>query len=149
MSFMHVEQSAVIPAPPAAVYALLADYQHGHPAILPRPYFAGLQVEAGGVGAGTRLRVEMHVYGVTQVYHLEVSEPQPGTVLAESDPQRELTTTFTVTPFGTGEQCTLRIATEWRPAPGLAGFIERLTTPSFMRRIYTEELALVAAHFAA
>ena len=37
--------SALIQAPPQALYAIIADYEHGHPRILPRPPFVSLAVE--------------------------------------------------------------------------------------------------------
>src|SRR5918993_898798 len=48
-----------VPAPPAEVYAILADYTEGHPHILPSSYFRNIEVEEGGVGAGTRIRFDM------------------------------------------------------------------------------------------
>ena len=55
-----------VPAPPAEVYAILADYTEGHPHILPSAYFRNIEVEEGGVGAGTRIRFEMTVLGTSR-----------------------------------------------------------------------------------
>jgi hypothetical protein len=57
MGLMRVQSSAVIPARPEAIYAVLADYREAHPAILPKPYFTELKVEEGGQGAGTVIHV--------------------------------------------------------------------------------------------
>ncbi len=52
MPLLHASAERTIPAPAAAVYALLADYRDGHPRILP-PAFSDLTVLQGGIGAGT------------------------------------------------------------------------------------------------
>ncbi len=45
--------SALIDAPAAKVYGIIADYREGHPSILPKPFFGSIQIERGGTGAGT------------------------------------------------------------------------------------------------
>jgi hypothetical protein len=47
-------------------------------------------------------------------------------------------------PEGTGTRAT--ISTTWTPQPGLRGVLERLFTPTLLRRIYVQELALLADH---
>jgi hypothetical protein len=145
MQGSQVSVSRVIAARPEVIYAIFADYVQGHPSILPKPYFKSLVVERGGYGAGTVIRVEMVVWGSQQSMRLLVSEPQPGRVLQEEDPELGLVTTFTHTPLGDGSRTEVTIATTWRWKPGLAGLIERWITPLAARRIYREELALVAA----
>ena len=137
MSQYHAIATAVIKAPAERVYSILADYQVGHPAILPKPYFSGLSVEQGGRGAGTVFVTRMQVMGAERSFHMTVTEPQPGRVMVESD--GITTTTFTVEPKG-GAQCRVTITTDVRPSPGLQGWIERLFTPPFLRRVYRQEL---------
>ena len=48
MTTYHVKASRVIPAPPETVYAVLIDYEEGHRAILPKPYFVDMIIEKGG-----------------------------------------------------------------------------------------------------
>lgn len=139
MSPIHVETSRIINARPDAVYAVIADYRVGHPAILPKQYFRELVVEQGGVGAGTIIRFRMEVMGVEQIYHAEISEPIPGRVLVETDESAGVTTTFTVEPVGDGSRSRVTFATEMRPSAGVRGLIERLVNPPVMRRIYREE----------
>jgi hypothetical protein len=86
MGQYHVSESRIIGAPPETIYAILADYREGHPSILPQPYFKSLTVEEGGVGANTVLRVAMEVYGDKREFRLRVTEPEPGRVLMEEDP---------------------------------------------------------------
>ena len=129
-----------IGAPAQDVYAILADYRTHHPHILPPATFKSLVVEEGGVGAGTVFAAELSAFGRRQHFRMRVSEPEPGRVLAESDLARDLVTTFTVTPVD-ARRCTVTITTQWTPAGGIAGWIEGLTTPAFLRRVYHEELA--------
>lgn len=129
MSQNHVEVSEMIDACPEEIYAVLSDYQEAHPAILPKPYFAEVTEEQGGKGAGTILRVRMKVMGVERTYHLLVSEPEPGRVLAETDADAGLVTTFTVEPLNEGEQSRVTITTDTKASPGIMGFMERLMNP--------------------
>jgi hypothetical protein len=145
MTRIHVHEEAVIDAPASEIYALLADYRDGHPHILPRQYFTGLDVEQGGVGAGTIINAHMRVMGIEQHHHMIVGEPEPGHVLSETAPASDMTTTFTVTPQG-DQQASVVIATTWPQKPGLGGIIDKLTTPLIMRRIYRKELQQLAGY---
>ena len=62
---LHVSAERTVPAPAAAVYALLADYRAGHPRILP-PAFSDLTVLQGGTGAGTVIRFALRLAGRKQ-----------------------------------------------------------------------------------
>lgn len=146
MSDIHVETSAVIPAPAEQVYAIIADYHVGHPAILPKPYFTEMTIKEGGTGAGTVAEVRMNVFGVKRVYHLTTSEPEPGRVLAETDEAAGVTTTFTVDSLDGGEQARVTIRTQARLSPGIMGLMEKLFNPAIMRRIYQKELQQLAAY---
>lgn len=142
MTQLHVEVSAVIEADRETVYGILRDYRNHHPQILPKPYFTRLEVEQGGVGAGTIFVAEMSIYGQKFTYHMEVTEPQPYT-LVEADLNGSLRTTFYMEPGTEAGQSVATISTTWQSQPGIAGWIERLTTPSIMRKIYREELAIL------
>lgn len=146
MSRVRIQQSAVINASPEAVYSVLADYREGHPAILPKPYFTGIELHAGGYGAGTVLTVRMEVLGVEKVYQMVVSEPTPGRVLVETDAEAGVTTTFSVEPIDGGVRSRVTIATESTPASGMGGVLERLMNPPIARRIYRKELQNLAAY---
>jgi len=144
MSTVRAEASALVRAPARAVYQLLADYRDGHPRILPKRYFPWLKVERGGVGAGTVILFKMHAFGASREIRSEITEPTPGQVLAETDFATGARTTFTVTPEGGGETCRVAIRTEWE-GKGFRGWIERMTAPRLLQRIYAEELANLAA----
>ena len=78
MGQIKVRASAVLDAHPEDVYATIADYQHGHPNILPKESLYDLQVEHGGYGVGTIIRFKMKALGVEQSFYQRVSEPEPG-----------------------------------------------------------------------
>jgi hypothetical protein len=142
MTPIHVEVSDTINAPPEKVYAVLADYRVGHPAILPKPYFAELALEEGGQGAGTVFRLRMNVMGREFAYRSVVTEPQPGRVLVETDDKAGVVTTFTVEPVN--GQSRVTFATDSPASPGFAGMVERLLTPLVMGRIYRQEMRNLA-----
>ena len=144
MTRARVAASSIIDARPEIVYAIIADYRNGHPRILPHEYFKKLEVEEGGVGAGTRTRFEMRVLGTTKSFHHVVSEPQPGRVLVESDVDGNSATTFTVVPHGGGTEIT--IETEFQTRGGILGALERFLTAMMMRRIYAKELNNLSAY---
>ncbi len=141
---IHVEASKVIDASPATIYAIISDYQVGHPAILPKQYFRELTVEQGGQGAGTVVLARMAVMGVKKTYHLTISEPEPGRVLVETDEQAGVVTAFTVEPLDGGSQARVTITSDTKPSPGIQGFMEKLMNPPISRRIYAQELQQLA-----
>jgi hypothetical protein len=146
MSQIQVAVTATIAAPPARVYAVIADYRNHHPHILPKPYFTSLTVTKGGQGAGTEFVAEMNVYGARRTYRMAVTEPEPGRITAETDPQAGTHMTFTVEPVEGGANSKVTIATESKTNAGLGGWLESLTTPMIMRKIYREELQQLDAY---
>ena len=144
MTTIHAEASAVIAASPEQIYAILADYRHAHPAILPRPYFAELTVEEGGQGAGTLFNLRMNVLGTQHRFREVVSEPEPGRVLVETDLYTGQTSTFTIDPREGGQAARVTIAADFVPSPGVAGVLERLVNPIVTRRIFRQELRNLA-----
>lgn len=146
MSTMYAEASAIVDARPETVYEIIADYTDGHAAILPKPYFSEMKIEKGGKGAGTVVNVVMKVWGVKRAYHFTVTEPHPGEVLIESDPEAGVTTTFTFEQVEDGPRTQVTIHTEMKSSKGIRGLMERLFTPSLTRRIYEKELAQLNAY---
>ena len=143
MTTQRISERAIIPAPAQAVYATIADYHNGHPAILPKPWFQDLVVEQGGVGAGTVIRFTMRVLGSMHTLRAKITEPVPGRVLVETNDTGSVTT-FTVTPAAGSSASEVEIATEVPVRPGIAGALERLATKAILRRIYPRELELLA-----
>jgi hypothetical protein len=138
---MRVAASAVIPAPPKRVYEILANYHEHHPRIVPPQYFRRIDVLQGGIGAGTRTRIEMRVLGVTRVFEHVVSEPEPGRVLVESEPDGANPTTFTVEPAQAGAT-QLTISTELKGRGAIEAWLSSLMLP----RIYRAELARITEY---
>jgi polyketide cyclase/dehydrase/lipid transport protein len=145
MSRYRVTRTAVIHADRARIYNVIADYREHHPRIVPPQYFPKLEVTAGGVGAGTRTRVEMRVLGATRVFEQAVTEPEPGRVLMEAGTDGS-STTFTVDDADGRGSSRVTIATELEARPGLAGRVERWMTSIMLRRIYRLELAQLARY---
>ena len=136
--------SAYIKAPAEQVYAIVANYYDGHPTILPRQYFSDLQVEQGGIGAGTVIRFQMHVPGKTQTFRAAIAEPKPGRVLVETNLPSGPVTTFIVDPRSEGPYAQVTITTELETREGILGLMERFLTRVTLRRIYAQELELLA-----
>ena len=150
MSTSPIIACGAVAAPPAAVYAILADYRDGHPRIVPPRFFRNFVVERGGVGAGTIVRFEAVVFGRGNVMRSEITEPQPGRVLAERDMDRGTYTTFTVEPKDGGLACEVTITTILPHRPGLLGritsAIERVVSARLLPSVYAEELQRLAAY---
>lgn len=143
MNEQDIFASATIDAPASKLYDILADYERGHPAILPRPPFVQLDVEKGGVGAGTIIYVTMRVLGQDRSFRSFVTEPDPGRVLVETN-DTGYVTTFTVDPDDGGTAARVTISTEAPEGGGVAGAIERLVTRRLLRSTYKRELEKLA-----
>jgi hypothetical protein len=145
MKHYRVIASRRVDAPTAEVYAVIADYRRHHPHIVPPEYFERLDVLEGGVGAGTRTRVQMHVLGKKRVFEQVVTEPEPGRVLMEANADGSAVTTFTVEASGESASY-VTIATDIPLQPGLHGVLERLAVSLLFPRIYKKELARLAEY---
>ena len=139
MPEIHATASAVVAASPPTVYGLIADYHHGHPSILPARYFQNLQVEEGGVGAGTRISFQMRSLGKVWPLRAQITEPEPGRQLCETYPDTGMVTTFTVDPEDAGRSSRVTIDTRYTKA-GLSGWLERWFVPGFLREVFAAEL---------
>ena len=140
-----IEVSAEIKAPAGWIYGILADYREGHPKILPKPPFLDLEVESGGVGAGTVIRFSMRVMGRTRHFRATITEPEPGRVLRETDLTMGAVTTFTVDPSDNERSSRVTISTEIPTRTGFLGWLERSLTTRYLRPIYRRELDNLAA----
>lgn len=142
MAANPLSASALIPARPQDVYAIIADYRGGHARIVPRPPFVSLDVEQGGTGAGTVIRVGMRVMGRLVSYRAVVGEPEPGRVLAETN-ENGYVTTFTVDPEADGRHSRVTISTETGRG-GVPGALERWLLARLLLPVYVRELELLA-----
>ena len=139
MQTARLTATRVIPAPSAALYALLADYRDGHPSVLP-PAFRDFTILAGGVGVGTRIRFKLRLAGRTRTMEAVIAEPEPGRVLRETYADGSVTS-FIVDPEGPGSR--LRIDTVWQSRSGLAGMVERFLIRRLLHPLYEAELDLI------
>lgn len=131
--------TAVIDPPAATAYAVIADYRNGHPHILPRPPFVSLDVEEGGVGAGTIIRFRMKMLGTTREMRAAITEPEPGRVLVESDAAGDVVTTFTVEPTG-GGKTRVTISTDMKVSGGPVGWLQKKLITRLLRPVYVREI---------
>ena len=145
MGTNEVALSRTIDAAADTIYGIIADYETHHPHILPEAYFNGLDVEEGGVGAGTRIRVHATIYGSQQTLHMGVAEPEPGRVLTETDLDGGMKTTFALQP-ARDQQTVVTITTAWPAASGLQGLFNRLMLPRYIRGMLEAELEQLAAY---
>ncbi len=145
---IHVEAQATIKARPETVYAVIADYEVAHKAILPQPFFQDMIVEQGGQGAGTVVRLRTKMMGQIMEMRQIVSEPEPGRVIQEKDVDGDLITRFVFEPVNGGAHTKLTITTDLPASPGLKGLVERLLIPVMFPPIYRQELENIAAYVA-
>jgi hypothetical protein len=139
-----ISASAIIPARRERVYSLLANYNDGHPRILPKQ-FTSVVVEEGGVGAGTVIRVQMSFFGKKQNYRAAITEPEPGRVLVETNLEaNSWITTFTVNPGSAPADSNVTISTELPVRAGFPGKIERVLSTLLLRPMYVKELENLA-----
>lgn len=143
MATYSVSVSDVIPAPAATCYGIVADYREGHPLIVPPKVFGPLIVEAGGVGAGTRVRFTMTILGIRRELLAVVSEPEPGRKLVEVIEETGAVTNFLFDPTSAGET-RVTIETLFPLVAGVRGAFERWITMRTLPRIYREELHRLA-----
>jgi len=146
MHDIHASAEATIAADAELVYGILADYRHGHPAILPPKYFRNVVVAAGGTGAGTRLQFQMPTALGWRDFTVEISEPEPGRLIEETETRLGIVTRFSVDPTA-GGHCRVRIETRYQRA-GMTGWIEARLAPPFLRKIFLEELLALVEHVA-
>lgn len=140
MTRVTATEQAHVAVPAELVLEIVRDFRGHHRHILP-PAFSDFRVEEGGVGAGTVTSFTMTLGGRRIPGRTVVSEPEPGVVREEVE-DRDMVTLFRVEPEGAGASVT--ITTSWTPS----GLAERLLVPSMLRRVYRQELGLLASYAA-
>jgi hypothetical protein len=134
---IQVEAEHLVKAPAHDVYRYIADYRNHHHRFLPDA-FVNYTVERGGIGTGTVLSFSLKLGGKTNHMRVTVDETDPGAVLKEISLNTDSVTTFEVIPQGVA--ALVRIHTEWTPATGFQGWIERKFAPRMLQELYREEL---------
>ncbi|CCQ95033.1 conserved hypothetical protein [[Clostridium] ultunense Esp] len=146
MDTYEIQVTQRIKADTELIYRVLSDYQNEHPRILPKPYFASTEIEQGGIGAGTIVRVQMKVMGVVNHLRLFVTEPIPGREIHEEDPAIGIKTIFTLEPDPDHSSCQVSIRTIWQKKKGFRGLIEQWLVPLIVRSIYAKELEILKSY---
>ena len=140
MKTLTVSASKIIDVPADALYRIIADYQSGHPSILPKSYFPSLEVEEGGYGEGTIIRFQMRLLGQTQNFRALITKPDPGCTLLETDLDSHTSTSFTVWSLGNRDHARVAIMTVLTKRGRIEGFLAKL----FLTQVYRQELELLA-----
>ncbi len=134
MSQVVATAERVVHAPAERVRAALADYADTRPRILPEQ-FSDYVVQAGGVGAGTRVHWRFAATSKrVREQVVEVTRPAEDT-LVETDTSSSMVTVWTVRPADAGTS-TVSARTTWNGAGGIGGFFERTFAPRGLRRVY-------------
>jgi hypothetical protein len=141
MALVRISREGFVAAPPDIVYDCIADYTNHHPQILP-DNFSDFRVESGGRGAGTVMSFRFKAAGSTRSYRGEVTEPEPGRLIAETYADGSVTS-FLVEPAPGGSRVV--IETSWQPK-GVQGLFERLMAPRILPPIYARELEKLDAY---
>jgi hypothetical protein len=138
MSQVVATAERVVRAPAEQVRAALADYEGTRRRVLPEQ-FSDYRVEAGGQGAGTRVRWRFAATSKrVRDQLMTVTEPTADS-LVESDANSSMVTTWTVQPADAGLS-TVRVRTTWNGSGGIGGFFERTFAPKGLRRVYDQIL---------
>jgi hypothetical protein len=139
MAQVTARAQRTLDAPAQRVQEAVSDYRGIRPRILPEQY-RDYRVEAGGIGAGTRVHWVLQATRKRSRDQLvEVSAPSPDRIV-ERDTNSSMVTTWNVSPDGV-DRSTVVIETSWNGAPGIAGFFERTFAPKGLQRIYDSVLA--------
>jgi hypothetical protein len=139
MKTQIVSASKIIDVPADELYRIIADYQSGHPSILPKSYFPSLEVEEGGYGEGTIIRFQMRILGQTQNFRALITEPDPGCTLLETDLDSKTSTSFTVWSLGNDTKARVTIMTVLKDRGLVEGFLAKM----LLTTVYRQELELL------
>ena len=132
----HIEASADV------VLAILRDFDGHHRRILP-PAFSDFEVVHDRLGDGTMTQFKLTLGGRTTDGRTLARETDPG-VIREQVLGRDMVTEFRVEPEDAGSR--VSIATRGRRASGFGGLLERFFAPGMLRKVYVQELELLAAY---
>jgi Polyketide cyclase / dehydrase and lipid transport len=126
----------LIDAPAEVVYRCIADYIHHHrPGGFLPPAFSNQEVLSGGVGDGTRIRLNIRLAGRTNTMTARITEPEPGRTLVEDS--EGVRTVFTVQPEAGKSRVRFDTVLEAR---GLEGLMNRLFAARLLQPLYADEL---------
>ncbi|MBX9686659.1 MAG: SRPBCC family protein [Candidatus Obscuribacterales bacterium] len=128
---VHVEESLLLGAQPSKVFAVLADpRQHKH--IMPDA-LVGYELESDSV-----ISFSLRLSNLTRKFRVRIEPVEENKLLRECDMESGVLTEyrFLAHPDGT----VVTISTEYDTANSISGFIEALSAPSILKRLYHEKL---------
>ncbi|HEY9775927.1 MAG TPA: SRPBCC family protein [Planktothrix sp.] len=131
------QESKLVGAPPEKVYRIFADPRH-HAHILAQCISDYSSCPDGTV----RCRIEFG--GVKRDYHFSRQEVEPNRLFCETDLKTKIVTEFICEPHAEGTLATIRV--DYQAASSLLGLIESMVAPSFLRKMYDEELTKLARY---
>lgn len=131
MGEVIVEESLLVGAPPDIVYRVLADPAH-HVRILPDAFENYRKVDESTVSFSLRIGKVKRDFSVT------TEQTEPNKLFREIDNNTNIVTEFRLEPHEQGTVVT--IATHYKTAASISGFMESKFGPIFLRRLYNEEL---------
>jgi uncharacterized protein YndB with AHSA1/START domain len=135
MATVQANAQRSIPAPPAAVFGVLADPARRRE-ILPEAYH-DVAVTAGDDGQ-PRVTYTLHAAGRQRDYRIAIRGEQDGQQVLDTDELSSLRTTWSLRPDGTGTAVT--VTTSWQGAAGIGGFFERTFAPKGVARLHQQTL---------
>jgi hypothetical protein len=135
MTQITVVVERVVAAAPTTVIDALGDYTGIRAETWP-DMITDYEVLDGGMGAGTRIRYQLHATRRRiRTVEAVVSAPEPGRTLIEADQNSTLRTVWTVQPADAGTS-RISVETSWAGATGIGGFFERAFAPIGIRRLW-------------
>jgi len=144
MSLVVVKAKRIIDVSPGLAFSFLVDFNTQHPKILPRN-FSNYRVEVGGIGTGTVIAYCFRAGKRVRDYRMSIEADEARHRIVERDQGSSLTTTWDLVPLDDGARTSVEIATTWDGAAGIGGFFERTFAPLVLRRVYRDELSLLAS----
>ena len=131
MPRVHVEQTKLVGKPPDVVYTILADPKH-HQKILPDE-FVEFKPQANGTFA-----VAIAFAGQKKSMVIRPEETEKNRLFRETDTLTNIVTDFVLEPHDDGTLVTIR--TDYVANSSIAGFLESIFAPFFLKKLYDEEL---------
>ena len=142
MAMLSAAADAHIDAPAEVVLGILRDFDGHHRRILP-PAFSDFEVVHGGQGDGTMTRFKFTLGGRTSETRTLATETESG-VIRERVLGRRHGHRVPRGPEDAGSR--LSISTVWTTVGGINGILERLFAPAMLRKVYLDELELLAGY---
>lgn len=131
MAKVQVERTLLVGAPPEKVFKVLADPAH-HKHILPEA-ITRYKPESDSI-----VSFSVKAGFVTRDFRVETEETEPNKLFREMDLATGIITEFRLEPHEQGTLVT--IAVDYEAARSFSGLMETWFAPTFLKKLYDEEL---------